>query len=109
MEEREGGGRGEALGTKARNKEGERERERERDRRAAKHCSDGEATPPERRQTAALSHSGTHSYTCARTRNVIIQGYGAPSPGDNGRLGVASHLICVMCHVRPHIVNSLLF
>lgn len=85
--ERRRRGSGEALGTKAREKDEERERDGEggRESGAAKHCTDEEATPPERRQTAL---SRAHPHTCARTRSIAgIQGYGAPSSGDMWEAG----------------------
>lgn len=76
--------------------ESEKER-REREERAAKHCSDGEVTAPERTQTVGSAR--TVSHVCARKHGVaLIQGYGAPPLGGTvcGRLGVVSDFD--VCH-----------
>jgi len=69
---------------RVRKRERERKQEREmgRERRAAKHCSDPEATPRERRQTGALclALALARAHSCARSM-AIIQRYGAPSSG----------------------------
>lgn len=52
-----------------------RKRERKRESRAAKHCSDWEATPPERRQTAALclAVARTHARASARAASISYE------------------------------------